>query len=181
MEYNGVIIYYTPEEVEHLRRLVRKTENIPGCVVEVGVFQGASASIIREETERELYLFDTFTGFPDRLHESDSPRYFVGDCCADESYIKKLMKGKKNVHIIKGTFPDTGDIIKDKKFSFVHIDVDIYSAAKDSLKFFLPRMNKGGIILLHDYPAHDGVKLAVEELDIENKEVLGGRQLAIYL
>jgi hypothetical protein len=42
-------------------------------------------------------------------------------------------------------------------------------------------MNKGGVILLHDYPAHNGVKLAVSELNIENKEVLGGRQLAIYL
>ena len=39
----------------------------------------------------------------------------------------------------------------DKTFSFVHIDVDLYEPAKDSLEFFYPRMAEGGIILMDDY------------------------------
>lgn len=174
LEYEGVQIYQTPEEVENIRKLVKETENVPGVIAEIGTYQGASALIMREETNREIYTFDTFMGFPDTLHESDPKSYFVGDCKASDAIARRLLAGK-NINIVVGKFPDTSDVIKDKKFSFVHIDVDIYQSTKDSLGFFLPRMSEGGIILIHDYPAHTGVTQAVKDLKLE-VEVLGGRQ-----
>lgn len=176
LEYKGVEIYQIPEEIENIRKLVRETENVPGIIAEIGTYQGATALIIREETKKQLYTFDTFEGFPDVLNDSDSKNYFVGDCKADFKIAEKLLK-HTDIIIVKGVFPETGKIIKDSKFSFVHIDVDIYKSAKDALEFFLPRMNKGGIILLHDYPAHPGVKKAVDELGLK-LETIGtfGRQ-----
>ncbi len=176
LEYKGVEIYQVPEEIEQLRTLVRETENIPGVIAEIGTYQGASALIMREETEKPIYTFDTFEGFPDTLHESDPTKYFVGDCLASLDIAQELLKDK-NIKITKGIFPKSGTILKDKKFSFVHIDVDIYQSMKDSLEFFLPKMSPGGIILLHDYPAHSGVRKAVDEFKIPI-EVIGtfGRQ-----
>jgi O-methyltransferase len=176
MEYKGVTIYQTPEEVENLRKLVRETNSLKEPIAEIGVFEGASALIIREETDRELYLYDTFEGFPDQLDKSDSPRYFVGDCKGSLELVEELFENDENTHVIQGTFPKTAI---DKKYSFVHLDVDIYKSTKDALLYCLPKMEKGGIILIHDYPAHDGVKKAVDELNLK-VTVLGGRQ-AYYI
>ena len=94
------------------------------------------------------------------------------------------MRGQNNVFITQGTFPQTSDIVKNKQFAFAHIDVDIYQATKDSLEFIYPRMSVGGVILVHDYPAHNGVKLAVDEFmkgknDEQTILVDVGRQLKI--
>ena len=53
---------------------------------------------------------------------------------------------------------------------------------KDSLDFTLPRMVKGGLILVHDYPVCAGVKKAVDSFEL-NKTIKGtfGRQLLIEI
>lgn len=181
LEYKGLQIYQTPEEIKVLREELNKVKDIEGDVAEVGVFQGATALIIKEElSDKPLFLFDTFEGFPDELHETDSKSYKVGDCKAGIEYVTKAMEGKKDVFIYKGNFPENSENIRDKKFSFVHIDVDIFSATKNALGFFLSRMSKGGIIVVHDYPAHRGVKEAVDSFNII-KIVKGGRQAIIQL
>ncbi len=169
--YAGEVIYQTPEEQQVTRELL-KTITVPGDFAEVGVFNGGTALIMRElAPQREMYLFDTFEGFADELHESDPAHYKVGDCAAPIEVVERQFKGDKKAHIIKGVFPETSDIIKDKKFAFVHIDVDIYLPTKLSLEFFYPRMVKGGAILIHDYPAHSGVKLAVDQF-LSDKTIL---------
>jgi O-methyltransferase len=179
-EYKGVQIYQTPEEIRTLQDLVKETEGVEGHIAEIGVFKGGSARAIRAVTKKNLHLFDTFTGFPDLLDESDSKSYFVGDCAAHELFTKDFQDHDEDVYIYPGIFPETAGPIRDKKFSLVHIDVDIYKSTKDSLEFFKNRMSPGGVILVHDYPAHPGVKKAVDELGITG-EVLGGRQLKIQL
>ncbi len=182
MKYKDLTIYQVPEEIENIRNLVRQTKDVIGDIAEVGVFEGATALVIREESDKELWLFDTFEGFPNTLDDSDSKSYFVGDCKASDEMIRELLKDDKKAHIVKGIFPETGDVIKDKEFSFVHIDVDIYKSMKESLEFFIPKMNKGGVILIHDYPVHRGVKKAVDELKLQ-PEIIGtfGRQAIIRL
>ena len=52
--------------------------------------------------------------------------------------------------------------IKNEKFSFVHIDVDLYEPTMKSLEFFFPRLVKGGIIVCDDYNSNifNGAKKA---------------------
>jgi len=85
------------------------------------------------------------------------------------------------VEFHEGRFPDTAGVIKDKKIAFAHIDVDIYVGTKEALEFLYPRMVKGGIMLIHDYPAHKGVENAINwflEDKEEEVEIIGieGRQ-----
>lgn len=182
MKYKDVEIYQTPGEIKILREKLQEVKNIEGEIAEIGVYEGASACIIREEIkDKELYLFDTFNGLPDKLTKDDPESYTVGHCATSKDHVELLMKDEKDVFIIEGIFPDTADIIKDKKFAFVHIDTDIYQSTKDSLEYLYPKMIKDGLILIHDYPAHKGVKIAVDNFlkDKEEKvEILGveGRQ-----
>lgn len=185
--YKNVIIYQSPDEQDFFRKELKKVraKKLEGDVIEVGVFQGGSAGITREELPGiPMYLFDTFTGFADELHESDPRNYAVGHCATDESFVTELMKDEKDVCIIKGVFPKSGNIIKDKKFQFATIDVDIYNPTLNSLNFIYPRMVSGGTIYVHDYPAHPGVKLAVDEWligkDVEIYNPMS-RQMFIYV
>ena len=71
-----------------------------------------------------------------------------------------------------GSTDQTYEYLKDNKFSFVHLDVDIYTSTKESLKFFYPRMNKGGAIISHDYVSSNGVRKAFDDFFKNKKEYL---------
>ncbi|HBH79257.1 MAG TPA: hypothetical protein DDY39_05465, partial [Nitrospira sp.] len=65
----------------------------------------------------------------------------------------------------KGWIPDRFPEVKERRFAFVHIDVDLYQPIMDSLKFFFPRLLPGGIIVVDDYgySIFPGAKKAVDE------------------
>jgi O-methyltransferase len=69
---------------------------------------------------------------------------------------------KNNVVIRRGIFPNTAKDIDDS-FIFVRLDLDLYQPTLEGLKFFYPRMCRGGVILVHDYytESYAGVKQAV--------------------
>jgi hypothetical protein len=56
-----------------------------------------------------------------------------------------------DVQFHAGWIPDRFDEVKDQRFSFVHIDVDLAEPTRESLAFFYPRMEAGGIIACDDY------------------------------
>ena len=157
----------------NLARLCAKTKDVPGDLGEAGVFRGSTARLIADIVQlgkfdmanREMILFDSFEGLPDmgsediqpqELPEGDgtdpyyreAPRRFsntestdVADIFKDESWIK----------LCKGWIPKTFKDHEDRRYSFVHIDVDLYQSTMDCLEYFVPRMNEGGIILCDDY------------------------------
>ncbi len=155
-------------DLHNVYTITLATKKIRGDIAEVGVYRGSSAKVICKVKEnRILHLFDTFEGLP----ETDSidfkydgvHKFKKGDFSASFNEVKKYLKKYKNVYFYKGIFPETSKPINNKKFSFVHFDVDIYRSAKDCLEFFYPRMSKGGVILSHDFPVGKGVVKAFEE------------------
>ncbi|WP_428324971.1 TylF/MycF/NovP-related O-methyltransferase [Nitrosopumilus sp.] len=159
---------------------------LEGDMAEIGVFQGGSAKIICEaKKNRNLHLFDTFSGLP-KVSEKDTHfgmKYWKDDQFnnTSENVVKDYLSKYDNVYTHSGKFPETGTFVSEKKFSFVHLDVDLYQSTKDCLDFFYPRLVKGGIILTHDFHT-GGVKLAFEEF-LKNKKLpvieLSGSQCMI--
>lgn len=183
---NGVIVYYDdPERAKFLKLIksarkdsqvialldneayqiimaVKRTEKIEGDIAEVGVYKGGSAKLICEvKGYRALHLFDTFEGLPD-VGEIDV-LFHKGQFEASLEEIKNHLKKYSNVYFYKGFFPATADPVKNKKFSFIHLDVDIYSSTLDCLNFFYPKMSRGGVIVSHDYIYAAGVKKAFDD------------------
>ncbi len=133
--------------------------------------RGGSAKIICEaKGDKALYLFDTFEGLP-RIDKIDSSGFSKGQFASSYGKVKNYLKKYKNVHIYKGVFPDTSEPIRNKQFSFVHLDVDTYKSTLDCLCFFYPRIVKSGIIISHDYFGAKGVKRAFDEF-FKNKPEL---------
>jgi hypothetical protein len=193
---NGALVFYNrPEEVKafalikkvkqetemlladseayQVYLLATKTRKIPGDIAEVGVYRGGSAKLIAEaKGDKQLYLFDTFAGLPELSQNDNSAHFHPNQFPASFTEVKNLLKSYPNVHVYQGLFPQTGEVIKDKKFSFVNLDVDIYESTLKCLEFFYPRMNRGGIILSHDYPKAAGVKKAFDEFFTNKSEII---------
>lgn len=143
---------------------VKSTRKIKGDIAEVGVYKGGSAKIICEaKGDKTLHLFDTFAGLPN-LSDVDNPRQFhKGKYAASFEGVTDYLKNYPNVFLYKGIFPATAEPIKNNFFSFVNLDVDIYESTLNSLEFFYPRMNKGGVIISHDYINAPGVRKAFDD------------------
>ena len=178
---------FYPYEAFMIYSVVRTQADMEGELAEVGVYQGGSAKLICEvKRDKDLYLFDTFTGLPevseDDTHFGKKHWYENEFSNTSEEAIRKLLSRYKNVHIIKGIFPESGKAIIEKKFCFVHLDVDLYKSTIESLRFFFPRMVKGGIIMAHDFHS-DGIQKAFKEFRNENKikliELTGSQAMII--
>jgi O-methyltransferase len=159
-------------EFLHLHTLIKKTEKIAGDVAEVGVFKGGSAKIICETTKKQVHLFDTFAGLPEISAEDTGTQFKKGEYYASLDEVKDYLKNYSNALFYKGLFPSTSHPIEDKKFSLVHLDVDIYESTLDCLKFFYPRISKGGVIISHDYTCAKGVKKAFDEFFKDKPEII---------
>ena len=124
---------------------------IEGAFAEVGVYKGDTSKFIHKiAPERELYLFDTFEGFPkeDMENPNDLDERFKD---TSVEIVKKNIGDLNNIIIKKGYFPETTKGLENKKFAFVMLDVDKYKPTLAGLEFFYPRLNSGGYIFLHDY------------------------------
>ncbi len=157
-----------------LYQLSRSTNTYKGDVAEVGVYKGGTGKLLAKTCpDKTVFLFDTFSGEPAENPEIDFHK--KGDL-ADTSleFVREFCRDRSNVKLFPGIFPyDTCDVIKDKFFSFVHIDVGLYRSIMDSLRFFYERMLPSGIIVLEGYEwkACPGAKKAITEFLAGKPEV----------
>jgi len=147
------------------------TSHLEGDLSEIGVYKGGSAlAMAHHFPDLNLYCFDTFEGMPQTTEFDNCHK--KGDFASTSfEKVKSLFKNYPNVRVYKGIFPreNTKDVL-DKKFKFVHLDVDIYQSYKECIEFFYPRLVPNGIILFDDYHAGTclGAKKAVDEFICES-------------
>ena len=150
-----------PWEVCNILSALRAVQRVPGVMAEVGVAYGGSARLIAEYGGRHLHLFDTFSGLP-APQKRDSRKFRTGDFKSDLDLVRERLKDYPvSFHI--GMFPQTASAVADQRFSFVHLDVDLYQSTLDGLDFFYSRLSPGGVILSHDYASSAGVTSAFAE------------------
>jgi O-methyltransferase len=139
-----------------------KSSNIPGSLAELGVYRGNSAKIIHSLCpERNLYLFDTFTGF-DARDGSDAGGF--SDTSIEK--VREFVGADDTIHYLQGYFPDTASgLPPDTRFALVHLDADLYPPMKSGLEYFYDKLEPGGFLILHDYdnPRWPGVMHAAQE------------------
>jgi O-methyltransferase len=137
-------------------QLLRLVAHVPGDTVECGVYRGATSYLIccankqsRAGTKTH-HLFDSFEGLSEPT-ASDGVHWAKGDLKCGIEEVRKALSEFVNIEFYPGWIPDRFHEVKDRKFSFVHIDVDLADPTRESLAFFYPRMEAGGIIVCDDY------------------------------
>lgn len=145
-----------------------------GAVAEVGVFRGEFAKYINGAfPDRKCYLFDTFEGF-DAKEALEERR--KGNCTdafieaykqTNLSTVLECMPYLNNLIIKQGYFPQSLEGLEET-FVFVSLDMDFEESIYEGLKYFYPRLEKGGYIFVHDYNSSLlGVEKAVDRYEEE--------------
>ena len=106
--------------------------DIPGAVAELGVYQGAFASEMnRLFPERNIFLFDTFTGFDQRDVSKEEiqgySRAQIGnfqDTSVD--MVRQRMPHPERAVFKPGFFPESGTGVHEP-FAVVSLDADLYA------------------------------------------------------
>ena len=147
-----------------------KERNILGDMAEVGVYRGEFSSHLNAFfPSKKLFLFDTFEGFPEKdiknikLWGEDFSKTSINQVINNMPY-------KESCIVAKGYFPDSIPKNISQNFCFVSLDADLYEPIYNGLKYFWPKMSKGGYIFVHDYGTYGwpGVKKAVDQFCNEN-------------
>jgi len=144
-------------------------QQIPGAFAELGVYKGATARLIHYYApERQLHLFDTFEGFTERssgaeLRGAGATASMFSDTSLER--VRDFVRpANDNVFFHKGFFPESiPAALHSDTFAFVHLDADLYDPIIAGLGFFYPRLQRRGVLVVHDYNSWAGARKAVEE------------------
>lgn len=155
----------------HLKRFLalyefyRLIRNLPGDIIELGVYNGATLMAFANfveilnmgDRQKQVFGFDTFTGFPS--YEKESGKYSANeDLLKDAISIfdsDRFIPYKPRVRLIKGDICETlPQFLKDTpglRLSLVHFDADLYKPTIVGLELLWPLLVKGGVFLFDEY------------------------------
>jgi O-methyltransferase len=137
-------------------QLLRLIAAVPGNTAECGVFQGAGSFLIANAgpdprgQPRTHFIFDSFEGLsaPSAV---DGSYWSAGNLACSLETVQSKLAALPHLRWHKGWIPQVFEGVERERFAFVHIDVDLHDPTRDSVAFFYPRMNAGGIIVCDDY------------------------------
>lgn len=168
------------KRLQNLRELTETVlnENIPGDLIETGVWRGGSCILMRGilsaygDTGRTVIVADSFEGLP----PPDPKRYPAdkGDLLYTFSQLAISVDTVKanfsaygllddQVRFLKGWFSNTLPTVRDRQFALLRLDGDMYSSTMDSLTNLYDQLSPGGFIIVDDYGAIPACKMAVDE------------------
>jgi O-methyltransferase len=158
--------------------LAETVRDIPGCVVECGVWRGGMSAglALTLGPEREYYLFDSFEGLPPaqpidgpaalRYQEDKlSPSYY-DNCAAPPDFARRAMAiaGAKRFQIIEGFFENTvPGFTPGDQIALLRLDVDWYRATALCLRHLFNHVADRGVIIIDDYYTWDGCSRALHD------------------
>jgi len=162
--------------------LYKMVQELPGAIVECGVFKGISLArfaIFRDlfgnQFSKKIIGFDAFGRFPETEFEEDKDfrQRFISAAGDQSISVQQMMDvlGRKgisqNVELVEGditqTVPQYLSLHPELKISLLNLDTDIYEPATVILSHFWPRLVQGGVLLLDDYGTFPGETKAVDE------------------
>ena len=160
----------------------RRTQDLPGALVECGVFRGCSLArfamfreIFGNAQSRKIVAFDMFDVFPDRESEPDKKgrdRHVAlagGDGISVEQMREVLAHKQcdRNVDLVPGDICETVPRYVAEnphlKISLLNLDTDVHDPAVTILEHLYPRIVPGGILILDDYATYAGETNAVDD------------------
>lgn len=150
-----------------LELLCRRLADVPGTAAELGVYRGFFARCINALLpERKLYLFDSFEGFAEEACAADSFQAAHRNTAIDK--VLAIMPHPEQVTVKPGFFPESLDGLEER-FCLVSLDVDFAKTTLDGLRYFWPRLERGGYLMLHDWgsPSLPGVAKALRQFEEE--------------
>jgi len=169
--------------------------NIEGAFVECGVWRGGSSMAMLyalqklDRTDRDLYMYDTFTGMDapgefdisaagnsaqgtlDKMNASEhSPEWCLASFEDVQTNISSAGYPANKIKLIEGNVEDTLPRRMPEDIALLRLDTDWYESTKHELTHLYPRLSKNGILIIDDYGHWQGARKAVDDYFEEIKE-----------
>jgi len=180
-------LYYTYRSVKYVIE-----NNIPGDFVECGVWKGGNTMMVAltllkmKNTDRKIYLYDTFEGMSKPTEKdisykdedadiewSESQKGNVNEWCyspidevKNNLYSTNYPKDKLN--FVKGKVEDTIPGTLPESIAILRLDTDWYESTYHELVHLYPLLSKNGFLIIDDYGYWQGAREAVEQYFKEN-------------
>src|SRR6056297_928456 len=115
-------------------------------VVEIGCYEGQSTRIFAELCDKVIAVDPWKSGYDDNdILSNSNLEHAYGE-------FKKRTKDYKNIDVIRNTSIQAAKEIEDNSIDAVYIDGEhTYTAVKNDIKTWLPKLKVGGILSGHDY------------------------------
>lgn len=141
-------------------------ENIPGDLIETGVWRGGSCIFMRAilkaygVQDRRVWVADSFAGLPPPDTErypadKGSPFHIYDDLAVSLEKVKANFEAygllDDQVCFLKGWFKDTLPAAPIEKLAVARLDGDMYESTMDALVNLYPRLSPGGFLIVDDY------------------------------
>ena len=160
---------------------VIRTEDVPGDLMETGVWRGGSvifmaAYVKIHELNKVVYVADSFMGLPrPKAHykaDAGDKHYTQTWLSVDIETVKNNFKKYgvlgKNVVFVPGYFEDTMPNIAVNQLALLRLDGDMYQSTMDVLENLYFKVSKGGFVVIDDYGLN-GARQAVTDFLEANK------------
>lgn len=150
-----IFSHLTSEEKITLLSLARSSE---GTFVEIGSYLGSSSCFIAEGIQQsgkksDLFCIDTWQN--DAMSEGNKDTY--------KEFLSNTREYKNILSPLRGWSYDVAKNF-DKKIDFIFIDGDhSYKGVKKDVDLWIPKLNPGAILVMHDIGWAEGVQRVVME------------------
>jgi hypothetical protein len=194
----GRALPYTMTGVLRLDAVVQavrycEQRGVPGAFAECGVWRGGSvlAMILTLQElgvdDRDLFLYDTFTGMTEpgehdtspverpaletwqeaRSRDSTAWGEMFGPEVFDEDSVRQTLLDTgypaERIHLVKGPVEETIPATSPGRLALLRLDTDWYESTRHELSHLYPLLATGGVLIIDDYGHWDGARRAVDE------------------
>jgi O-methyltransferase len=180
----------SPERILGLANAIRwvQASGIAGDVVECGAWRGGSmmavAKVLMDQavTDRDLYLFDTFTGmtaptaedrdingrpaaarFAELADGDQTSRWCRAAMATVRTNLARTGYPSDRIHLVPGMVEKTIPAAAPATIALLRLDTDWYASTRHELIHLWPRLVSGGICIIDDYGHWQGSRQAVDE------------------
>lgn len=158
-------------------------EDIPGDVLEAGVWRGGAGILMRAvlavlgDTERTVWMADSFQGLPkprpehpaDAQDEHWSQPFLAVSVEEVKRNFTRYKMLDDRVRFLEGWFSDTLPNAPIERLAVLRIDGDMYGSTMDVLESLYPKVSVGGFVIVDDYGEIPQCRAAVEDFRSEHK------------
>jgi Macrocin-O-methyltransferase (TylF) len=168
--------------------LFRTVVDLPGSIVELGVYLGAGLltwsklleTFVPGDRSRKAYGFESGSGYQDFSPEDGNPRPWIetiGQKTVSQNYLKRLAELANQDNIVRGiercrvifgniseTVPEFARNSQGTRLSLIFLDVNLYKPTLIGLRELYPLLLRGGIVAINGFgsPPWQGEALALE-------------------
>jgi O-methyltransferase len=182
---------FTMTSLERIAALINavtylSNNKIEGDIAECGVWRGGSMMAVAltlkalGDSNRSLYLFDTFEGMPpptdhDMTNDGVSAQIQLGRdrkgrgiwCEASLEDVQANLASTgyppERIHFVRGKVEETIPATLPGHLALLRLDTDWYESTRHELTHLYPRLDRNGVLIIDDYGHWQGAKKAVDE------------------